>query len=86
MNVNKVGEEEVKLPDGDVDVVWVDAEVWMKTIRRFLQSLTVRALQGHGLEQDHLDQVKTPDLRRKMAPSLHDLNAFNFQLIRAENI
>ncbi len=67
MNVNKVGEEEVKLPDGDVDVVGVDTEVWMKTIRRFLQSLTVGALQGYGLEQDHLDQVKTPDLRRKMA-------------------
>ena len=62
MNVNKVSEEEVELSDRDVDVVGVDAEIWMKTIRRLLQSLAVRALQGNGLEQDHLDQVQTPHL------------------------
>ena len=60
--IDVVGEEEVELSDWDVDVVWVDAEAGMKTIRRLFQSLAVRALQGNGLEQDHLDQVQTPHL------------------------
>ena len=60
--IDVVGEEEIELSDGDVDVVGIDTESRMKTIRRLLQPLTVRALQRNGLEQDHLNQIKSPDL------------------------
>ena len=62
MSVDVVGEEEVKLPDRDVDVVGVDAEGGVETVWRLLQSLSVRRLKGNGLEEDDLDQVKPPDL------------------------
>ena len=39
--VDKVGEEEVKLPDGDIDVVGVDTETWMQAVRRLLQPFAV---------------------------------------------
>ena len=52
-----VGEEEVELPDGDVDVVRVDTEAGVQTVRRLLQPLPVCALQGNSFEENHLDQV-----------------------------
>ena len=63
MNVDKVGQKEIQFSDWDVDVVRVDAESWMKAVRRLFEPLAVCALQGYGLEQDHLDQVETPNLR-----------------------
>ncbi len=57
VNVDKVGEEEIKLSDWDVDVVGIDAEIWVKTIGRLLQSLAIGALQRNSLEQDHLDKI-----------------------------
>jgi len=57
VNVDKVGEEEIELSDWDVDVVGIDAEIWVKTIGRLLQSLAIGALQRNSLEQDHLDKI-----------------------------
>ena len=65
MRVDKVGKEEVQLTHGYVDVVGVDAQVGMQTIRRLLQPLTVRRFKRNRFEQDHLDQVQPPDLVTK---------------------
>ena len=62
MGVDEVGEEEVELPDGDVDVVGVDAEAGVEAVGGLFQPLPIRALQGHRLEQDHLHQVQPPHL------------------------
>ena len=62
MSIDVVCKEEVKLPDGDVDVVGVDTEGGVETIWRLLQSLTVRRLKGNRFEEDDLNQVKPPDL------------------------
>ena len=62
MRVDKVGKEEVQLTHGYVDVVGVDAQVGMQTIRRLLQPLTVCRFQRNGFEEDHLDQIQSPDL------------------------
>ena len=53
--IDVVSEEEVKLPDGDVDVVRIDTETRMKTVRRLLQSLPVCTLQRNSFEQYNLD-------------------------------
>ena len=63
MSVDKIGEEEVELPDGDVDVVGVDTEGGMEAVGGLLKPLPVLALQGHRLEQDHLHQVQPPHLQ-----------------------
>ena len=42
MCVDKIGKEEVELPDGDVDVVGVDTEAGVEAVRRLLQSFPVR--------------------------------------------
>ena len=62
MSVDVVGEEEVKLPDGDVDVVGVDTEGGVETVWGLFQSLPIRRLEGDRLEEDNLDEVKPPDL------------------------
>ena len=62
VRVDVVGQEEVQLPNGHVDVVGVDAESGMETIGRLFQPLSVRTLQGHCLEQNHLHQIKPPNL------------------------
>ena len=62
MGADVVGEEEVELPDGDVDVVRVDTEAGVQTVRGLLQPLPVCALQGNSFKQDHLNQVKAPHL------------------------
>ena len=46
MSIDEVSEEEVELPDGDVDVVRVDTEAGVQTVGRFLQPLPVSALQA----------------------------------------
>ena len=55
MCADVVSEEEVELPDGDVDVVRIDTETRMKTVRRLLQSLPVCTLQRNSFEQYNLD-------------------------------
>ena len=62
VSIDEISEEEVELPDGDVDVVRVDTEAGVQAVRRLLQPLPVRALQGNSFEQNHLDQVKAPHL------------------------
>ena len=57
VGVDVVGQEEVELPDGDVDVVRVDTEAGVQTVGRLLQPLPVCALQGNSFEENHLDQV-----------------------------
>ena len=63
MRVDKVGKEEVQLTHGYVDVVGVDAQVGMQTIRRLLQPLAVCRFQRNGFEEDHLDQIQSPNLK-----------------------
>ena len=41
VSVDVVGEEEVKLPDGHVDVVGVDTKGRVETVRRLLQPLSI---------------------------------------------
>ena len=44
MRIDIVGKEEVQLPDGDVDVVRVDAEARVEAVGRLFKALTVCAL------------------------------------------
>ena len=62
MGVDVVGQEEVELPDGDVDVVRVDAEGGVEAVWRLLKSLPVGGLKRDCLEEDDLDKVEPPDL------------------------
>ena len=55
MGADVVCEEKVQFPDGDVDVVRIDTETRMETVRRLLQSLPVCALQRNSFEQNNLD-------------------------------
>ena len=57
MSIDEISEEEVELPDGDVDVVRVDTEAGVQAVGRLLQPLPVGALQGNSFEENHLDQV-----------------------------
>ena len=41
MGIDVVGEEEVQLAHGHVDVVGVDAKGRVETVRRFLQPLSI---------------------------------------------
>ena len=50
MGADVISEEEIQLPDGDVDVVRIDAETRMETVRRLLQSLPVCTLQRNSFE------------------------------------
>ena len=54
-SIDVVCEEKVQFPDGDVDVVRIDTETRMETVRRLLQSLPVCALQRNSFEQNNLD-------------------------------
>jgi hypothetical protein len=65
VGIDIVGEEEVQLPDGDVDVVRVDTEAGMEAVRRLFQPLTICTLQGHSLEEDNLNQIQPPHLQYK---------------------
>ena len=66
MRVDVVCEEQVEFSDRHVDVVRVDTQSRMETVRGLLKPLPIGALQGYSLEQDNLDQVKTPDLEFKV--------------------
>lgn len=59
---DKIGEVEIEFPDGDVDVIGVDAEARLSTFRSLLQPFPVRRLQRNCLEQDHHYQVQPPYL------------------------
>ena len=61
-SIDVVCEEEVQLPDGDIDVIRIDTETRVKTVRRLLQSFPVCTLQRNPLEQDDLHQIKPPHL------------------------
>ena len=62
VGVDVVGQEEVELPDGDVDVVRVDTEGGVEAVWRLLKSLPVGGLKRDCLEEDDLDKVEPPDL------------------------
>jgi hypothetical protein len=62
MTVDEIGEIQVQLPDGHVDVVRIDTEAGMQTFRRLFQPLAIRALQRDGFEQNHHHQVQSPHL------------------------
>ena len=61
VGVDVVGQEEVELPDGDVDVVRVDTEGGVEAVWRLLKSLPVGGLKRDCLEEDDLDKVEPPD-------------------------
>ena len=65
MRVDKVGKEEVQLTHGYINVVRVDAQVGMQTIRRLLQPFTIRRFKWYCFEQDYLDQVESPNLMKQ---------------------
>lgn len=50
---DKIGEVEIEFPDGDVDVIGVDAEARLSAFRSLLQPFPVRRLQRNCLEEDH---------------------------------
>lgn len=60
--VDEVGQVQVQLSNGDVDVVWVNAESRMETVGRLFQPFAVGALQRNGFEQDDHHQIKSPNL------------------------
>lgn len=60
---DKIGEVEIEFPDGDVDVIGVDAETRLSAFRSLLQPFPVRRLQRNCLEEDHHYQVQPPYLR-----------------------
>lgn len=63
MHMYEIGEIQVKLTDGHVDVVGIYAKPRMQALGRLLQPLAVGALQRDRLEQDHHDQIEPPNLQ-----------------------
>lgn len=61
--VDEVGQVQVQLSNGDVDVVRIDAESRMETVGRLFQPFAVGALQRNGFEQDDHHQIKSPNLK-----------------------
>ena len=58
----EVCEVEIEFPDGDVDVIGIYAQTGLRTFRSLLEPLTIRRLQWNCLEEDHHDEVQSPDL------------------------
>jgi hypothetical protein len=61
--IDEIGQIEIQFPDGDIDVVWIDTEARMETFGGFFQPLTIRALQRDCFEQNHHDEVQSPNLK-----------------------
>ena len=81
MRVDKVGKEEVQLTHGYINVVRVDAQVGMQTIRRLLQPFTIRRFKWYCFEQDYLDQVESPNLMKQ-----NEKCSFELFIIGKENM
>lgn len=60
--VDKVGQVEVELFNGDSDVMWLDTQAMVGALGGFDEPLAVRALQRAALKQDDHDQVEPPHL------------------------
>ena len=65
MNVDKVGQKEIQFSDWDVDMIRVDAQVGVETVRWLFEPLAIGALQRNRLEQDDLNKVQSPNLSNK---------------------
>lgn len=61
---DKISEIEIQFPDGNVDVVGIDAEARLRALRSLLQSFSVCRLQWDRLEKDHHNQVQPPYLQQ----------------------
>lgn len=59
---DKIGEVEIEFPDGDVDVIGVDAEARLSAFRGLLKPFPVRRLQRNCFEENHHYQVQSPYL------------------------
>lgn len=62
---DKIGEIEIQFPDGNVDVIRIDAKSWLRAFRSFLKPFAVCRFQWNCLEKDHHNQVQPPYLSQR---------------------
>ena len=60
----EVCEVEVEFTHSDANVVRVDAQVWVGTLRRLGKAFAVSALQWYRPEEDDHDEIESPHLVR----------------------
>lgn len=64
MAVDEVGQIQVELPDGHVDMVRIYAQAGLRAVGILFESLPVGAFERYSLEQNDHDQVEPPNFVR----------------------
>lgn len=83
MRKDVVGQIEVQLANGNVDMMRIHAETRMQTLSALLQPFPVSGLQRYRLEEYNHHEVQTPDLRPKAWLVFNKIEKFSFShLIR----